>query len=173
MNFLRSGSLRRGHHSEKPHSDAAMSFADSWSARIRLVLRFLQIVFALTVCGLYGTDLDAARKAHKYADRNWVFAVVVAGLSIITAFLLTLPLVKAWWFAWWDSFLLLLWIIVFGIFGKMYINEDAEGNKGIQRMKNAVWIDLLNCFLWLATSLYGAWIWRRYLRQRDHPASKV
>ena len=31
-----------------------------------------------------------------------------------------------------------LWIVVFGIFGNLYIKENAEGDAGITRMKNAV-----------------------------------
>jgi len=36
------------------------------------ILHFFQFVLALVVCGLYGTDLDRARKAGKYADGKWV-----------------------------------------------------------------------------------------------------
>ena len=48
------------------------------------------------------------------------------------------------------------WLVVFGIFGKMYIREDPEGDAGIQRMKNAVWVDLVNMLLWLVSAVYGA-----------------
>ena len=54
----------------------------------------------------------------------------------------------------------ILWIAVFGIFGKMYIHEDPEGDAGVQRMKNAVWVDLVNVFLWLISAIYGAIIFR-------------
>jgi len=47
----------------------------------------------------------------------------------------------------------ILWTAVFGIFGNMYIHEKAEGDGGIKRMKNAVWIDLINMLLWLITSV--------------------
>jgi hypothetical protein len=36
------------------------------------VFRFIQMIFALTVCGLYGVDLHAAHKEHKYSDAKWV-----------------------------------------------------------------------------------------------------
>jgi hypothetical protein len=39
---------------------------------INLVLRFLQMVFALAVVGLYAQDLNKARKEHKYSDGKWV-----------------------------------------------------------------------------------------------------
>ena len=41
----------------------------------------------------------------------------------------------------------------------MYINEDPEGNSGIQRMKNAVWIDLVNMLLWLVSLVAMAFKW--------------
>ena len=37
----------------------------------------------------------------------------------------------------------------------MYINEKDEGINGIKRMKNAVWIDLINMLLWFITAVYG------------------
>lgn len=36
------------------------------------ILHFLAFTFGLTVCGLYGVELDRARKADKYADSKWV-----------------------------------------------------------------------------------------------------
>ena len=35
-------------------------------------LHFFQFVLALVVCGLYGVDLDRARKAGVYSDGKWV-----------------------------------------------------------------------------------------------------
>lgn len=39
---------------------------------VTLVFRFLQIVFALAVVGLYAQDLNKARKVGKYSDSKWV-----------------------------------------------------------------------------------------------------
>lgn len=36
------------------------------------ILHFFQFVLAVTVCALYGIDLDRARKAHVHADGKWV-----------------------------------------------------------------------------------------------------
>ena len=49
----------------------------------------------------------------------------------------------------------ILWIALFGVFGKLFIKEDPEGDGGITRMKHAVWIDLINALLWLFTAIYG------------------
>lgn len=37
----------------------------------------------------------------------------------------------------------------------MFIHERAEGLNGVKRMKNAVWIDLINMLLWFVTAIYG------------------
>lgn len=36
------------------------------------ILHFSQFVLAITVIGLYGTDVDRARKQGKYMDGKWV-----------------------------------------------------------------------------------------------------
>ncbi len=36
------------------------------------VLRFVQFVLAIAVCGLYGVDLHNAAVQGKYADSKWV-----------------------------------------------------------------------------------------------------
>jgi hypothetical protein len=40
---------------------------------VNLVLRFLQLIFALAVVGLYAQDLNKARKEAKYSDEKWVY----------------------------------------------------------------------------------------------------
>jgi hypothetical protein len=36
------------------------------------VFRFIQMILALAVCGLYGVDLHAADEQGKYSDGKWV-----------------------------------------------------------------------------------------------------
>ncbi|KAH6718515.1 hypothetical protein BKA61DRAFT_303244 [Leptodontidium sp. MPI-SDFR-AT-0119] len=127
------------------------------------VFRFIQIVFALAVCGLYGVDLNHANKAGKYSDGKWVYAEVTAALSAFTALLYLIPFTSRIPFAFvWDTILFILWIALFGLFGNMYIKEDAEGNAGIKRMKNAVWIDLVNALLWLVSAVGMAFFWVKH-----------
>ena len=56
----------------------------------------------------------------------------------------------------------ILWTAVFGVFGKLFIHLDAEGNGNIKRNKNAVWIDLINMLLWLVTAVLGALLFFKY-----------
>lgn len=71
-----------------------------------IALRFLQFVFAITVAGLYGVDLNHARKNDVNADSRWVYAEVVAGLSAVTALVFAVPLIKSYWLFGWDLILL-------------------------------------------------------------------
>lgn len=71
-----------------------------------LVLRFLQFVFALTVIGLYGTDLNHARKNGLKSDSRWVYAEVVAVLSALTALVFAVPGLRSYWAFGWDGVLL-------------------------------------------------------------------
>ncbi|KAK0105187.1 hypothetical protein ONS95_004417 [Cadophora gregata] len=132
------------------------------------VYRFIQLVFALAVCGLYGVDLNRANKAGKYSDGKWIYAEVTASLSAFTAVLYIVPFTPRIPFMFvWDLILFILWIALFGLFGNMYIKENAEGNSGIKRMKNAVWIDLVNALLWLVSAMGMAIFWFRHRGQRS------
>lgn len=59
----------------------------------------------------------------------------------------------------------ILWVAVFGVFGRLYIHADPKGASGVQRMKNAVWIDLVNMLLWFISAIYGAVL---FFRLRGH-----
>jgi len=116
---------------------------------LNYTLRFLQFVFALTVCGLYGTDLNSDTRAHVAASPKWIYAVVVAGFSAITSLVYCIPFQTYLFFAW-DSVLFILWIAVFGTFGKLFLHDSRN-----ERMRHAVWVDLINVFLWLISAAYG------------------
>ncbi|OBT88241.1 hypothetical protein VE02_02793 [Pseudogymnoascus sp. 03VT05] len=133
------------------------------------VVRFFQFILALTVCGLYGVDITNARKAHHPADGRWAYAIVVGTFSAITALIYLIPVTmrKMSILFVWDTLLLFFWIVLFGIFGKLFIKEDAEGNKDIQRMKNAVWVDLVNMLLWLASSIAVGIYWFKHRHNRS------
>ncbi|MCJ1474020.1 hypothetical protein MMC13_002678 [Lambiella insularis] len=122
---------------------------------VHTVIRFFQFVLALTVIGLYGVDLNNARIAHVYANGKWVYAEVVGALAALTALVFMVPFIKTYRMFPWDVIIFFLWVVLFGIFGNMFIKENAEGNAGITRMKNAVWVDLANMLLWLISASFG------------------
>lgn len=78
-------------------------------------LHLVLLVLATVTAGLYGADLDSGA-----GDGRWVYAVVVAGISVLTALLYLLPFVLRFMAVWiWDFVLFVLWIAVFGVFGKV------------------------------------------------------
>jgi len=137
----------------------------------RLFIAIVQFILAITVCGLYGQDLNAARKAHVYMDANWVYAVCVGGVSGAIALIYMIPRTPWRYLFPADLLAFVSYVALFGVFGSKYINEDPE-NVGhgdgpkIQRMKNAVWIDLTNMLLWLVTSAWGVFSFFRIRHSR-------
>lgn len=134
-----------------------------------VVLHFFAFVLGLTVIGLYAQDIQRAREAGRYSDPKWVFAVVVGALSAATSLVYFVPFVLR--FAVvpiWNTILFVLWIAVFGVFGAMYIHEDPEGDGGIKRMKDAVWIDLANAVVWLILALAAFVYWWGHRERHSH-----
>lgn len=160
-------------------------------------VRFLQFVFGLTVIGLYGKDVR-----HDHEDgqwhAKWVFAMITAFLATSTAAVHMIlpfltrranyqpnPKLKLPLFVW-EFVLCVLWLTLFGIFGKMYIgvypseskhsgkrDTDTSSNSSsssglgdaskINRMRHAVWIDLVNLIMWIVTA---SWVLLRWLKSR-------
>ncbi|KAL7621216.1 hypothetical protein AAE478_008533 [Parahypoxylon ruwenzoriense] len=132
------------------------------------LLHFFQFALAVTVCGLYGVDLQRARSQGKYIDGRWVYAEVVGGLAALTALLYLIPFILRFAAVTiWSFIIFVLWIALFGLFGSMYIHEDAEGNGDIQRMKNAVWVNLANAMLWLIGFVASATYWWTHRDRRS------
>lgn len=73
---------------------------------LRTALRIIQMIIALVIAGIYGQDLRKAQSANEPADSRWVFAEVVAGLSIITAIVYLVPVIKSTKYFAWDAVLL-------------------------------------------------------------------
>lgn len=78
-------------------------------------LRFLQFVFAIAVLGLYGTDINSARKAGISVPSKWVYAEVIGSLSALTALVYCLPKInaKAHLACAWDGILLFVFFFLF------------------------------------------------------------
>lgn len=143
---------------------AFMTNIDTWShgngatgAILRIVLRFIQFVLAITVAGLYGVDLKNASDAGSYIDGKWVFAEVVAGLSAFTCLVYAIPFIKSYLGFGWDFVLFVLWTALFGLFASIYLDAEPTPRQGGQiRMKHAVWVDLVNMLLWFITTVYSS-----------------
>jgi hypothetical protein len=44
----------------------------------------------------------------------------------------------------------------------MYIHEDANGDRDVERMKNTVWLDLTNALLWLIITVAIGIYWFKH-----------
>ncbi|KAJ6092800.1 hypothetical protein N7486_008089 [Penicillium sp. IBT 16267x] len=164
------------------------------------VLRFLQFVFGLTVIGLYGKDVRHDHEDDDTYHAKWVFALIVGFLATSTAaFHMILPFLMKRvnnsrnpklhlpQFVW-EFVLCIIWLTVFGIFGKMYIGvypinssssskRDSSSSSSssdsttlvlgdaskINRMRHAVWVDLVNLLMWVFTA---SWVLLRWLKGR-------
>lgn len=73
---------------------------------LRTALRVIQLIIALVIAGIYGQDLRKAHSTSEPADSRWVFAEVVAGLTIITTIVYLVPMIKSHKVFAWDAVLL-------------------------------------------------------------------
>lgn len=142
---------------------------DGWPGGIpgttlRLTLAIVQLALGLAVCGLYGQDLAAAARAHVYADAKWVYAVAVGGGSALLALLyvstLVPQLLHRWALVATEAAACLAWLVLFAVFGRMYIGEDPENvghgdGPAIVRLKNAVWVDLAGVVVWALSAIWA------------------
>lgn len=91
----------------KPTSTVTSSSSSPLPLRIlNWVLRFLQLVFAIAVIGIYAQDLKRAHKEDKYTDSKWAYAVAVATLAAVTSLVYAVPKVPWHWAFGWDTVLL-------------------------------------------------------------------
>jgi hypothetical protein len=141
---------------------------------LHAALRTLQFLLAIVVAALYGVDLYNATKTHTKAPSAWIYAEVVVYLSVLTCAIHCFVIVKRVGWCMWEWVLFILWVSLFGVFGEIYIGGEKEmyvdGRAELQRMKIAVWIDLVNVVLWFASSVQGI-VWccatRRITRNTD------
>ncbi|OQD73373.1 hypothetical protein PENDEC_c015G00310 [Penicillium decumbens] len=148
-------------------------------------LRFFQFVFGLAVIGLYGQDVQHDHAKHTWSAK-WVFALIVGFLATLTAMIYMIvpflrratyspgPALRAPMFAW-EFVLCVLWLTLFGVFGKMYIGVHEErvglGDESkVNRMRHSVWVDLVNLGFWVVTA---SWVLLRWLKARRAVGEKV
>ncbi|XEV01546.1 hypothetical protein FSHL1_006833 [Fusarium sambucinum] len=123
------------------------------------LLRILQCIFAVVVAILYGLDLKEATKGNERAHPSWVFAEVVAGLSMISCILQWIFMTAVWYWCFLDAFISVLWLAQFGVFASLYLGDgfrDVLVPTSVDRMQAAVWVNLVCLVLWFAATVYGA-----------------
>jgi preprotein translocase subunit SecG len=155
---------------------AGKSWLKTFEVIPRVVCRSLQFLFAIIACGFYGNRVDADRRADDGFSPEWVFALVVAGASALTAvfymaltplgaipyFGSRLKMLKTYRAFAWDLVLFICWIVVFAIFAGIFLKRDSGDEDDVYKgsstraMKSAVWIDFMNSLFWLTSGVYGA-----------------
>ncbi|KAI9923971.1 hypothetical protein ASPWEDRAFT_34696 [Aspergillus wentii DTO 134E9] len=123
------------------------------------VLRALQAIFAFVTMALYGIDLQHASAVHNRADSSWIYAEMVACISVVIciAHCIFTPKRGVWFI--FDFVMVVLWAAQSGLFGIMYIgnheSDDKDFTLSVQRMKAAAGINLVNMVLWCIAAVYG------------------
>ncbi|KAF4632328.1 hypothetical protein G7Y89_g5808 [Cudoniella acicularis] len=125
-------------------------------------LRPFQCAFAIAISVLYGLDLQHSSSTHTHGNSAWIYAEVVAGLSLITCLVHFFVTVKRVGWCFWEFVLFILWVSQFGVFGAMFIGGknvvDEDATNSVARMKVAVWISFVNVLLWFVT-MVGGIVW--------------
>ncbi|KAK2599426.1 hypothetical protein N8I77_011180 [Diaporthe amygdali] len=145
---------------------AATAPLKAWENIPRLVVRGLQFVLGLVIVGLYGHRVDKQHQEDGLHSPEWIYGLIVGALSCVTAvaFAAAAPFgtvsnkFKTARLFSWDLTLFLLWIIVFGIFGGIFLhrdNDDSYKGSSTAVEKGAVWLDLVNAIFWLISGVYG------------------
>ncbi|KAB8233117.1 uncharacterized protein BDW43DRAFT_311524 [Aspergillus alliaceus] len=151
-----------------------------YKAYVELTLFFLQLVFGLTVIGLYGRDVHSAREHGDPQNAKWVYALVTGflgagtglvyfGYGVVMMKLGRLErerrVVGSMGRVGWGVVLVVLWLVVFGVFGGMYIGVYGSGSEKeverTKRMRRAVWVDLVNLVFWVGTTVIEGLRWWR------------
>lgn len=165
-----------GHYAFKEGAETGKTMGKTWLKTFevipRMICRSLQFILAIVACGFYGNRVDADRKEHHGFAPEWLFAITVAGLSAMTAILFIavgscssipfigskMKILKTYRAFAWDTILFIAWLVVFGIFAAIFLKRpDDKPFKGssVRTMKTAVWVDLVNSFLWMVSAMYG------------------
>lgn len=127
-------------------------------------LRFAQFVLGITIIGLYATELSSARRQDKYPYSSWAYATAVGTFSAFFSLIYFIPFLTRAFFAWlWplDACMWILNLALFADFASKYLHADPhdksfDNGPGVQKMKNASWVDLVSMLLWFVTAVWGA-----------------
>ncbi|KAL1595008.1 hypothetical protein SLS60_009692 [Paraconiothyrium brasiliense] len=121
----------------------------------RLGIRIVQFVFSLGSGISYAIEL-----AHGHTSPPFIYSQVVFALTMITLVIdaLTLRSYRLTFIV--ESTICVLWLALFGVFYDIYFSGKASGmdydGMDLERVKRAVWLNLINFLLWLASAVFSA-----------------
>ncbi|KAK2756581.1 hypothetical protein FQN54_005474 [Arachnomyces sp. PD_36] len=149
------------------------------STLLEAVLRFFQIIFGITVIGLYAQVVDKVENWEDDFDgridfrlaKSYPYTVAIGVISVISAIIylilpIFLPRLLRLPLFFYDLFLFFNWVIVFGIFGNIFLKIDpfwfdVEGGADLKRMRDACYIDMINMLLWFVGGVWAGIRWRK------------
>jgi hypothetical protein len=82
---------------------------------ISVVFRFIELVCAVIVAALIGRYLTYVDDAHADSGSRIIYAIVLAGISILAALVLFVPWMGSFWAFPLDIILFIMWIVAFGL----------------------------------------------------------
>ncbi|KAI5796353.1 hypothetical protein DFH27DRAFT_468193, partial [Peziza echinospora] len=129
---------------------------------LRTLLRVLQIIIALSLLIIFGTDLNGPLKhplpsphrtssqwIHRVAKSDWTYGLAISVISFIYALICLIPKISSFRYFFVDAFLALAgWLVVFGIWGNNYIKRDCRDDKDCEELKLAAWFALAGWIVW-------------------------
>ncbi|ORY68790.1 marvel domain-containing protein [Pseudomassariella vexata] len=139
---------------------------------LSMVLRVAELVFACIVAGVNGAYLHAVENTSSWDQARFIFAEVVAGLSILLAIIWLFPFSGS--FVHWpvDLVISICWFVAFGLIVRLLDGAcgsafDWEGIKfrGVSQCGNwkaIIAFSFLSAICWLVSAIIG------FMWVRDH-----
>lgn len=143
--------------SPKGFVQAWVTGAEFWP---RVIMRTIQGIFAFGVLWVYAWGVHHDRTNSKSHSVEFIFALGVIGLSIITCLtfaLFGIVLRPARFWAW-DLVLSGLWgalVIIFGLRLKNAKEEEEFHFVDVSTLRRTKWVDLTISLLWATSGIYG------------------
>jgi hypothetical protein len=82
---------------------------------VSVVFRFIELVCAVIVAALIGRYLNYVHDAHADSGSRVIYAIVLAGISILAALVLFVPWMGSFLAFPLDIILFIMWIVAFGL----------------------------------------------------------
>ncbi|KAJ5280117.1 hypothetical protein N7478_005489 [Penicillium angulare] len=146
------------------------------SRLVSIPLRIVEIAFAAVVAGIIGHYLASFHQIDPWPQARWIYAEVIAALSILLALIWLIPF-SSGFFSWpLDILISFAWFASFGILvdgikhlpcGSVW-RWSFRGDSVCMRWKTAEAFSFLSAIFWLLSALVGIWF---TFRARDNASS--
>ncbi|KAF3020298.1 hypothetical protein E8E14_013435 [Neopestalotiopsis sp. 37M] len=121
---------------------------------VRTAFRTGQFIFAIVAAGLYGADLAYFSRHNISADGTWIFAEVLVVFSVLLCAAHCIFTVKHLMWSLLDGAMALMWMVMAILAGQAVYGGDLVADVLDAKYTHAgaaIWINLINMVLWLAT----------------------